>query len=352
MDVGKFFKGLVIATIGYFAILALLFAANASVFTFVTSDQEKVKQIANDSGVYGELIPALLDQLGKEAQQGSKEARKQTGDLPVNNDEINQLVAESFDEEFTRGASESIVDGIYGWLKGQTEQPQFTIDIAKPKNQFINLATDYSYQRAQKLPECTFQQLLQAREFDVWSAPCAPPGITKAQIKSELRKQINGQKDSLLAGSKITQDDFKKEDGRSAFADLKGAPDAFSAAKWLPWFLVLIAALALGAIVYTSDTRSQGVRRAGITLLVSAVLIATVPSIVSFVLDKVLASDQQAEPISQDIFYPLITSFNEAASGVYYTFVFITALIGTVLVTISVRYKERLNKKGNAKSTE
>lgn len=351
MDIGKFFKGLAIATIGYFAILALLFAANTSVFTFVTSDQEEVKQIVEDSGVYGKIIPALLEQLEREAEQGSKEAREQTGNIPLNNDEVKGLITKSFDEEFVRGASESVLDGMYGWLNGQTEEPRFTINIEGPKNRFINLATDHLYKRAQKLPACSFDQLLQADEFDVWNAPCAPPGIAKSQIKTELGRQINGQKDSLLAKNEILQDDFRDEDGRSAFADLKGTPDAFQTAKWLPWFLVMLAALALVSIVYISDTKVHGIRRAGITLLVSTVVIALSPQVVDFILDRVLNNEEQTA-IGRDVLHPLLISFNEASADVYYGFAAMTGLLGTGLVIASLRLKDRLNKTSKDAATK
>lgn len=344
MNWEKFFKGLAIAVSGYFVVLSLLFAANASVFTFVTSSEAKAKNIAEQSGIYDDLIPVLIDELSKQEQQESEEAIKQVGEIPIEDKKVKKLISQSFDEEFTRGASESLLGGVYGWLDGRTENPQFSVNIAQPKAEFINSASNYAITRMDKLPACSFEQLqANTQEIDVFSAPCAVPGVSKQAIKTELTKQINGREDSLLAKNNIRAEDFKDQNGGSVFADLKDAPGAFQTAKWLPLFLLALAFLAGGAIVFLSENRARGIRRVGITAILSAIVIALTPVFYGLIIDNVLSSGRQSA-VNQNLLHPLLTSFNEAAASIYHMFAIVLAIIGVVLIVVSVRSKDKLIK--------
>lgn len=338
----RFFKGLIIAILGYFVILALIFAANASVFTFVTSDQNKVKQIVAGSGIYDDAAGAFLDHFTEPKIKSGSERAKTIGELPIENKEVRSLIKQSFDPEFVKASSEIFLSGVYGWLEGKTKEPEFSISLAEPKKELINRLADYSFKRAAKLPPCTYEQLA-GSTFDVFNAPCAPPGLSKAQIRSEIQHQINSDKDSLLAKNAVTAADFKDQNGDSVFANLAGAPNAFKTARWLPWFLIFLAVLAAYAIVFVSDARWRGIRRVGILLLASAVIVALIPALVGSVLDNLLTAPSQT-PLSKDIFFPLLDTFNQATAKVYYVFAAITAVTGGALFAVSPRLKNKASR--------
>jgi hypothetical protein len=239
--------------------LFFLALAGASWMTF--SSSAAPKKALEESGVYNDVVGTVLAETQKSVQ-------KEGSDFPVSDPSIQATINKALPPEFLQQNVEGVIDGIYSWLQGSTETPEFTIDITAAKQSIIAGVADYAAARSAGLPVCTLQQLRElGTEIDPYNAPCRPPGLTAEQVRSQAAAQLASQ-DEFLKDTVITADTLPKdEEGKTVVQNFEAAPGIFQLTSWLPWALGLLAVLCGAAVLFLSETKKKGLNSIGITLL-------------------------------------------------------------------------------------
>jgi hypothetical protein len=147
--------------------------------------------------------------------------------------------------------------------------------VAGKKADFAALVADHAKQQAAQLPPCPAgTPLPDVSSFDAFSASCLPRGVTPDQVSQEVGQALLTNKD-FLSKPILTAETLKDDKtGQPLFESgkIKDAPHYYQWAKRTPLILAMLAILVLAGIVFLSPTWQQGLRRAGIVLLVIGLL--------------------------------------------------------------------------------
>ncbi len=231
-------------------------------------DRDTVKGWFDKSGFYDRIVGSVLenvDQAGEEAGEG----------IPVDDPAVQQVVAEAFSPEFLRQNIEEVLDGVYGWLEGRSETPEFTVDLTPAKRRLADGLGNYAAERAATLPVCQASQM--TGDFDALNATCLPPGLTPAAAGATVRQELLNNEE-FLKQTVFTADDIKLENDDREISlgnveQARLARDGYRRAGQMPIVILIIALLAAAGIVFLSGTRRTGVKRICIVMIVSGVLL-------------------------------------------------------------------------------
>ncbi|MBX4190913.1 hypothetical protein KW794_02385 [Candidatus Saccharibacteria bacterium] len=226
-----------------------------------------IKKIVADSGIYATFTQSALEQAN--AKAGGKDV------VSLLDPAVKTAAQQALSPQFLQQSTENIIDGTYHWLDGRVAQPDFKIDLSSKKTDIATLVADHARQAAAQLPICARGiPTPDINTFDVFNASCLPRGVTPdqiaAQVKDELLKNQEFLKEPVITADKLKD----SQTGQSVFEkeNIKQVPDYYQLAKKTPIILAVLAILILAGIVFLSPTRSKGLRRVGIVLLVIGVL--------------------------------------------------------------------------------
>lgn len=324
-----FKKFLLLSSSGLLKITLFTLALVAAAWmTFSTSGAPK--KALEQSGVYDDVVKTVLDETQKSVEQ-------EGGDIPVNEPQIQAAVSKAFPPEFLQQNVEGVIDGIYAWLHGDTEAPEFTIDITAAKQTVVAGAADYAVSRFEGLPVCTLDQLRAlGTNIDPFNAPCRPPGLTSAQVRSEAEAQLANQ-DEFLKDTVITADDLPKdEQGKTATQNLEAAPGIFQMLAWVPWVLALLALLFALGVLFLSESKRKGIKSIGVTLVGVGVFLLIGTLLISYLFNQANQPGrlvQEGNAFSANIvrgLQSIIDTYNQTVMKYYIVYILLGG--GTLLV--------------------
>ncbi len=317
---GRGVSGLVFRT-------SLLFLAVFGPLVMVFGTSGQIKQSLEESKLYDSVATTIIDSASKEsAGQGVEQSAS-----PFQQQAVQDAAKKALSPTFLQTSTEQIIDGIYGWLQQKTPQPEFSIDISAPKQQFINSVGDYAVERASQLPICTIQQLRQLEgDPDPLTAPCVPSGFDvsawRAQVEAELNKPSESGETNILQQSTLSPETLPKdENGKTAVQNLTenadNLPKVFGVISMLPWIFTALAVVSALSFVLLQDDKRHGANKLAITMVVIGGLLLLGILLTNFFFGKVASSEAIAQadanlqqPLS-DLVRSLSGAFNQRLSA-------------------------------------
>lgn len=240
----------------------------------VFGNSAQLKSSLKTSNIYNTAVDNLISNINKDNKDGS--------DNPFNDPAVQQAAKQALSPAFLEKSSESIIDGVYGWLSGKTDQPTFSIDASGVKDQFTKAVGDYAVARAKTLPACTVAQLRQmGTDIDPLTVNCVPPGYNieglRDQVAEQLNKPSEDGKPNILQQPTITADNLPKdEDGQTPIQKIteKGdkARKIFHLLTLAPLLLGGLAIVSGSLLVLLYDDKRRGIRNLAVTILPIGVL--------------------------------------------------------------------------------
>jgi hypothetical protein len=226
-----------------------------------------IKQSLEETNAYQSLTNSLLDSASQNADIPQKY-------LPENNDAVQQAAKSALPEDDIKQYGNTIIDGIYGWLQGNTKEPEFSIDLSKAKARFADNMSTYAQNRYEKLPACSFDQLrAMSPDQDPLSIECRIPGITASAVSDKVKQSILAD-NQFLPDTTFEASDLPKDANGEAVSDqLNMLPDMYRLLKWMPYVLGVVAILLAIAIIYLSKTKLLALKSIGITLVGTGVFL-------------------------------------------------------------------------------
>lgn len=321
MDFKGFFKGLYLSILGTTLVLCLLFIGYSLVFNQVTANKQQVKNILERSILYENLPTIIYD--------AAVDSSNTNSTLPLEDPEIRQIALNVFSAEFTRTNIESLLDGTYDWLEGETEQPEITIDLKEAKDKAANKIGVLAQKKAAALPICSSEQLRANNidnSFDVFVAECISPFVSLASVQNDIQKAF-AQTDALVSDTSISIDDIKNSEGQPAINNLQNAPDAFSAAKLIPYAMLVFAGFLAFMLIHFSKDQYSGYKRIARLVGGAGVFLFLLPIIFSLITRSVL-NNSPADPILNETILSVFDQFMVEAGKIYYTMGLLLILIG------------------------
>ncbi|CAN5637863.1 hypothetical protein BH23PAT1_BH23PAT1_0370 [soil metagenome] len=316
----------------------VIFAATAS-FNFVFGTPDQLKESLARSGLYHNLADNL-------ASEGLQTAEEKGVDLPE--DEIRSAAAQAFTPALLQESTENITEGIYTWLEGRSEQPDFRIDLTEAKQNFAVSLGKASSERIAELRPCTIEDLSQLESQQpeaLLTLQCRPPGFNQAQAEQQIAQIVVDSKD-FLGEPVITAEALpRNQQGQTVFEQLSEAPDTFQALQNAAPALIVVALLLLAVLLLLQRTKLLGLRNIGIVLVISGVLIGIIQLIirkVAVIPDRAFNDNQALQPATQGIIQSLSGAY--AASMWNYGIIFL--ILGVLLIVsyVFLRRRGRGNK--------
>jgi hypothetical protein len=308
---------------GLVAFVTLVQLPFAFAISSVFSNPDNIDTALKEGGVYENVMPLVLEDVAKKnTDQNTKQIIADQG--------FKDAINSSVKADDIQAASQSAIGGIFAWLQGKTEQPEFTIDLSKPAAEATEKLAAYAEQRAASLPTCTLQQLQTVNfQDDVLSIPCLPPGISAAQVGQQFANQSKQEID-LLQNPVIDSKKIIKENDAAQLRDSQ-VPDAYQALHNSKWFTLVLAIILVSLLIFARRNRWAGVRLVGILLLAAAGLLGIVLLMSTVGKANIpVTNDKVAELVAKT----LLNLANQIISGVRW-FILGYAVLGTAaLITV------------------
>jgi hypothetical protein len=271
-------RGVVVLLIPLLSLFLFAFAVNLGVVKIITHPAT-IKKILNDSGLYNSLVGNLLDQ--------SKSITSGDTTIPLTNPAIRAAANKAIPSDYVKQNTENFIDSVYAWLEGETQTPDFSVNILSIKTQFANNVANDLTQRLSELPSCTPGTSFAG--FDAFNATCLPRGVTVDQAAATVKDNIlNGQ--GFLDEDTLNADSVKSNDsGQPVFANqLKDAPETYQKVKKSPFILGFMAVLVAAGIIFLGSSKRLGFRKVGLVMFSIGVLILFVAWAMNNATDKVI----------------------------------------------------------------
>jgi len=229
--------------------------------------RDAVKSWFAQSNFYGQAVDVALEK-----------AATSTGpnklDIPVNDPGIQAIAKEAFNAPFLQQTVEQALDASYGWLDGSKPNLDVKVDLSEPKNKLAEGLAGFVTNRVSSLPVCPVGT--DFSNFDGYNATCRPSAIS-AQQAGELAKQnflnMDFLKDPVISSANIKTVDKEGSGTINAQEKLEGVKTAYQQTGSAPVVLAVLSLLAAAGIVFLSADKLKGVRRVGIVLLTSGLLL-------------------------------------------------------------------------------
>lgn len=260
--------------------LSLLLLPIVFALTVLLSSPTYIEQALQDSRVYDQFVPTVLDN-----------SQKQTTDPDTKKilaePEIKAAAEKSFSPALLQSSTESVLNGIFAWMQGKTPEPQFRIDLTNAKADLSNNVAVFAEKRANSLPACTLQQLRQLNpNIDLLEIPCLPPGINVHALAQDYSQKFLTSGD-FLSDPVITNETIAKNNGGKPLSEqLHGVPEAYSALNILKWVLILLAIALTALLILGRRNRRTGAKHVAWTLIGVAVFMLINLIIYWFLFDR------------------------------------------------------------------
>lgn len=250
-----------------------LFLLSLLSFTFgrTLGDLTYAKQVVDEAGFYEAAGDAIVNQAAGEA--GGDPIISAALETAVSGDQLQRLL-------------EPLIEGIYGWLDGTTEQPEFSLAIEPIKSTFQTSLTGTLQALAASLPACT-----QASEFsgeDIYTYTCIPPGTdVNAAINDAVSRVITNASlfsDQLVADGTISANDAAEFGINDPSQNLPNSlPMMYQFLIGGQWFFIAGTVLMTIGVVLLSKAWLFGLRKLGILLVINGVMVLVTGFLFGFV---------------------------------------------------------------------
>ncbi len=257
----------------------------ASIFTLLFTTPDTIKQSFREADVYQAFVDTIAHELTAQTQTDG------SSDIPQK--EMRNAIEQAVTAEDVQTQAEQAIDGVYDWLNGTTEQPEFMIDFGPARERFAEEIAMFAAERLQSLPTCTSLDQLQG-EIDPLTTECLPPGFDPIEKTSTYADELLASDDfipDVQISSTELLDDIEDDDQISTI------PEGF---EWLMrsiWIIsTAIVVLALGLFAL-APSKQVGVRRVGMQFFIAGLWLGLSTLIVWILQDGLFKENAAAAEI-------------------------------------------------------
>lgn len=249
-------KTVLIFSIGLFAFGLL--------FSLTLAKPDRIIGWLDGSGLYIVVTNNLKEQL--------RSANEDLGtpDNPI----ISNAVDSSLPADRIQQFVEAGITETYKWLDGETETPQFSIDVNQVKTDFANKVASGLTERAATLPACS--QRLKPTSTDVFTINCIPPGTDVAEEIESIRQQIlDADTDQVGGEALVSAQSLKVEkNGQQVpyYQALGNIKTYYQGLKLLTVVSITLFVIAAGIIIALTKPRYRALRTLSVPLIINGTI--------------------------------------------------------------------------------
>lgn len=189
---------------------------------------------------------------------------------------VQQAATSAFPQSLLKQSVQTFLNGNYAWLEGKTPIPSYTIDLSSAKQAFATkVATESVLTHLTGLPTCTAAQTLQLESADPLLLSCLPAGVSPQFEASQVSQQLVTSS-GFLSNPVITARTVSIKglsEHTPYYTKFSALPKGYQFVQKLPWILSIVSIISILGIMYCARSRRSGIRRIGIILLISGLLL-------------------------------------------------------------------------------
>lgn len=266
------FRKLLLALLGIVLFVSLLGIALSTSSVLTVHNQEKVEQWLGESKLYEHFVSNAVQQ--GQAAVGSASENNVTS---LSDTAVQDAAKSAFSQDLVRKSVSTVIESNYAWLRGETDTPEFTIDLSDAKRSFAEEVGTFTTTHLASLPACTNAQLATLQNTDPLRATCRPPNIDPKVAGQEVTQQILDS-DELLSNPVLTAQTInpdpasQKEPYYEKFSQL---PKAYQFGEKLPYIFAGLIILSATVFMLLYSPKKRGIRWTSIILAVAGALLLT-----------------------------------------------------------------------------
>jgi len=183
----------------------------------------------------------------------------------------------AFSRQLVEQSINSVIESNYAWLRGETDTPQFKIDLTDAKQSFAQEVGAYVTTHLASLPVCTNAQLAQMQNVDPLSMTCRPPNIDPKAAGQQVTQQII-ESDELLSNPVLTAQTINPDPASQTdpyYEKLSQLPKAYQFSEKLPYIFAGLAILSAFVFILLFNPRRNGIKWTAIILTLAGLLLVT-----------------------------------------------------------------------------
>lgn len=245
-------------------------------FNQTLGDQEYTKQTISEAGFYSAVGETIV-----------LEAVGEAGDQPL----ISTALEEAVGEKEVRAALEPLIDGSYAWLEGETQQPEFSLEIAPVKKDFEQNLTEALQAQAASLPACTSFGQLQGT--DIFDYTCIPPGTDVDGLIADIVTRVSGNasvfSDEIVADGTVSAEEAAELGVNDPTQNLpEELPRLYQFMTAGLLFFIAGTLITGVGVVFLSKHWLYGMRKLGVLLLLNGIGVLIAGFVLSFVVSSLV----------------------------------------------------------------
>lgn len=232
----------------------------------VVTSRHTITDIATSPALYQLIKDNILAIPAQEAGLDEDVAAESTSFDPHT---LKPVIERYLTQDFYQRATTSMLNGIYDWLDGITERPQFEVRISDNPAEFKNFILDAFMARYQTLPLCGPDTVF-TTDYNALEADCRVTTISDAQVRAAVESKLGeAELNQLFNSATISSDQFFKDFNPADAANIQRVYRLLKLLNWLLLVAIVLLSLLIGLSVWD---RNRSLKTVGKALLVPGVL--------------------------------------------------------------------------------
>jgi len=204
---------------------------------------------------------------------------------------VNNALQSAVSGENLQKTLEPLIDGIYGWLDGTTDQPQFSLAIEPLKADFQQSLTASLKARAGDLPVC--RGPVPTSGEDIFSYNCLPRGTDINTVVNDAVSQVTNNasvfSDEIVSDGSVNAQEAQDLGINDPTQNLPDTlPNLFQFLTNGQWWFIAGTLLTAVGIVLLSLTWLHGIRKLGILLLINGLAVLVLGLILGYIVSTLV----------------------------------------------------------------
>lgn len=322
-----------------YLVVVVIFLTAAVFAFFHVINADNLKNTLREEDIYSKVVPAVLATAANNNQALTEQQ------IPLAEPWVREAADKAFPTVDLEQKTGQAIDGTFGWLEGETTEPDFALDFTSNKQVLSAEVANHVEARAASLPRCGLNNI--PSSIDAFRATCLPYGVTPQQVADQTATLVNNDQ-GFLGNPVISPDNLANSAGQvgtqnNPFEELKGLQSFYeNRTLWL-WLLpITVLLLSVGAVWLALDRRkalnrlARSYLSAGLGLLVFSLLSL-------WIFEKAVQAIPQDDATS-DLVAPIMLSLAQQNRMIYLVF----AGVIFILAVISLLVGKRLPGKSDA----
>ncbi len=313
---------------------SLLFIAYGWTFNETVANSSSVKGWVEQSGAYDSFVSELV-------KTSAEQAKDQINESSLDTDTLIAAANNSFTPERLQNNFETLLDGFYAWLDGQSETIQFTIDFRDEIEDFRSNIVDRAEARLMDLPTCT--TLPDSLDVDPFKAACLPPNVDIQALLSDFKTRTLDDDftpvEPIISADDITRGDPENGEAKPLESTVSFLPPAWQIAKLGAVIAIAAAVISAGLLYVLASNKRRLLTRFGRGFLFGALTLGIFTFFTARSdnwLEGVFSQDEAASTFASNVIQPIIS--RAVADISFWTFRFFTVYAAVAILLFILYY--------------